>query len=525
MAAPPTNNQGDAGSAEATAPVKRLLGGGPVSGAAVMLTAKIAGMVVSIAAVAVVARILTPADFGLIAMVISLTAFLQVFSDLGLSLVTVQRREISQDQLSTLFWINLGFGILLGLITLAVAPALVWFYNDARLSTLTVVVAAVFPITALGIQHFAVLKRNMRFPRMATVRLIATVSGAGGAILAALAGWGYWALVVQLIVAALVQSSGAWIASGWRPHGPRGCEDLKSLLSFGGFLTAHTFLGYFARNIDKVLLGKFAGPFALGLYAKAYDLMLRPIMLAGYSVGEAAIPALSRSQDDGDRLRATYRRMFSVTCLLGFPACVAGILWADDIVLTLLGDQWLDAIILVRILFGAAIARMLAASTGWVFVATGRPGRMLRWQLMWTPFVTIAFVIALPHGASGIAIAYAVALWVAIIPNFAYCFRGTELRLVTDVFAVAWPPALCTLVACFAATAVQILILPDLHSGPVRLAVRMALAAVPYVATTVVWVPLASEGWHKVVQALRTRMSSRRRVAQAVGTVDASTKK
>ncbi len=479
----------------------RRLGDGAVSSAAVNIGAKVMGNAISLVSIAFVARLLTPGDYGLVAMALSVSAFLQVFSDLGLSLVTVQRQQISQEQLSTLFWINVAFGLLLGLITVAVAPGLVLFFSDPRLLHVTIALAVVFPLAGLGVQHQALLKRHMKFRRLAVVRLAGTGTSAVTCIAAAYWGLGYWALVCQLLTLAFVETVAAWLSVRWRPGLPRRCQHLRELLGFGGRLTAHGIIGYFSRNLDKVLLGRFCGAQALGLYSTAYRLMMRPINLAGYSIGDAAIPAMSRQAHDQDAMKGTYRRMFSFTCLLGLPACVAGAFWADDVVLTLLGHRWIEAIIILRILFVAAIPRMLCASTGWIWVASGRPDRMLRWQLMLAPFVALAFVAGLPYGAVGVAIAYALATWIALVPCFAYCFYGTRFKM-TDVLQPLTGPLLCTIFACAVAFLGQIAILPHADPGPIRLGLRLSIAMICYVTTTAIFVPLAKEGLRKIARKL-----------------------
>lgn len=452
--------------------------------------------------IAIVARILTPKDYGLVAMVLSVSAFFMVFSDFGLSLVTVQRPTISQEQLSTLFWVNVAFGLLLGCILAGLSPVIAWFYQDPRLIGVTLFLSTSFPIMALGIQHQAMLKREMKFPRLAFVRLCGTMGGGIAGVVAALTGWGYWSLVIQPIVMVLIQTLVGFVAYPWKPGRPKGCEDLKNMLKFGGSLTGHGVVGYFSNNLDKILLGRFAGAHALGLYAISYNVMLRAIGLAGASVGEAAIPAMSRKNESPDQQRAVYRRMFSLTTLCGFPACLAGVFWSDDLVLTLLGDQWADAIPIMQILFIAAVARMTISSTGWVYVSTSRPGRMFKWQIIWSIVMSVAIVIGLSYGVIGVAIAYAVANWLAIIPAFAYCFSKTSYTA-KDVLQPVILPMICTLAACILSIVIQKMVVPDLTAGPVRLIIRFSIATLVYIPMTVRFVPLGAEAYSKALNRMK----------------------
>ncbi len=491
-------------SSERVTPGRRRFGDGPVSGAAVMITGKIANFGVAFVSLAVIARILTPADYGLVAMVASATAFFTIFADFGLSLVTVQRAHVSDRQLTTLFWINVAFGLALGLLAASLGPILVWFYGDARLLPVTFGLALVFPVAALGTQHEALLKRNMKFRRLASVRLLSSVFAAAMAIAAALLGWGYWALVVQPLAAALSATLMCWLAYRWIPGRPARCDGLRGMLGFGGALTTHGMIGYFANNMDNVLLGRFWGDAILGLYATAYSLMMRPISLAGYGVGEAAIPALSRSAVTPESFPSSFRRMFAVSCILGLPMFAVGVFWPDDIVRTLLGSKWTNASAIVPWLFLAGLARMLMVPTGWIYVASGRPKRMLGWQLMWTPAIVLSFVVGLPYGAVGVATAYAVINWAGLIPCYLFCLRGTNLH-VGDMISTLTAPAFCVLGSVAGAMLLQELVTSALVSfapiagetlgraGPWRLALRLAIATAIYMIVTARFVPMAKD--------------------------------
>lgn len=487
--APPTPADVDIGNGESR---RTSTGEGAVRGAALILAAKIGAQVVGIVSMAVVARILVPEDYGLVAMVLSATAFLSIFNDLGLSLVTVQRPTISQAQLSALFWINVCFGLGLAIATAASSPLIAWFFRDERIIVASIVMGLMYPIGALGVQHQALLKRNMRFRQLGMVRVCASVLGAAVAVAMAVAGFGYWSLIGQALAVPAGETVGAWVCNPWKPGSTKGCEGLRSLIGFGGRLTGHGMLGYFTNSFDKLLLGRFAGQQVLGLYSISYRLMMRPINLAGYSVGESAISAMSRVAGRGESPRPTFRRMLSLTALLGLPACLAGTLWSDDVVLTLLGARWRDAIPVVQLLFLAAIPRMLSASTGWVFVSSGRADRMLLWQMMWAPAVAVAFVIGLPFGAIGVATAYAVVNWLSLVPSFNFCFRGTEYEL-NDVWRAVLPAAGCALLACASADVLPGVAGLHMQPGGTLLAIRVVIAAAVFFVTAPLVVPLARE--------------------------------
>lgn len=480
------------------APTPRRFGEGPLSGAAVVMAAKLLSLLISLGSLAILGRLLSPADYGVVSMVTSITAFMTVFSDLGLSLVTVQRKDLTAAQASTLFWINQAFGCLLFLVTAALAPVLVWFYGDDRLLLVTLAIGTVFPLMSLGIQHQALLKRAMKFRHLAVVRLIASVGGCVVAVCAAWRGLGYWALVLQPIASASLEMVATHIAYPWRPGRPRACEGIRGMLTFGGSLAAHGMTGYFSNNLDNVLLGRVWGSHELGLYSACYGLMMRPVAIAGYSIGETAIPAMCREAASADRQRGVYRRMLTVTALVGLPLLMAGALYSPDVVRVLLGPQWSDAAPILSLLLLAAVPRLLWTSTGWVYVSTGRPGRMFRWQLITTPIVVFAFFIGLPFGALGVATAYATVNWLVLVPAFAFCFRNSAYRA-ADVLQAVTAPLACAALSCAAGAMFQQAALPHLVPGATRLAVELLVAVALYGGSVLWSVPLTRESLRKII--------------------------
>lgn len=497
----------DGGAASLPPPLPAGPSQGAVSGAALIIGTKLFSMATGFVALAIVARVLTPADYGLVAMVITVTSFLTVFGDLGLSYVTIQRPEISQAQLSALFWANVAFGLALGIITAALSPAMVWFYREPQLLWLTLVLATNFPLAALGVQHQAILQRNMQFLRFGLVQISGTVAGSIVGVVLALLGYGYWALVIQSLTTAFVATAAAWMAVRWLPGAPRRCPELRSMLGFGGRLTAHGMIGYLSLNFDKLLLGRFAGPLQLGLYSTPYSLLGRLMGLSAYSVGQAAVPAMSRAQADSDLMRQTYRRMLQLTGLLGLPLCLIGVIWGSDVILTVLGSRWVEATIVLQALFLGSIPRMISASTGWIFVATGEPGRMLRWELVQSPIMAAAYVIGLPYMATGVALGFAVSSWLLLVPGFIYCMRGTEFRA-SDVIRPLIAPLICALVGCAVGQAGQMLLAPAMETGPMRFALRMAIGGTTYWIAAMLFVPLVADGVGHALRSLRTPKKS-----------------
>ena len=450
-------------------------------GATLLVTARIVGHVVQLGALVVIARLLTPDDFGVMAMVVAVTALFSIFRDLGLSLVTVQRPNITQDELSILFWVNVAFGCFLGLLTFGSGPILGWFYRDVRLAGVTAVIAITFPLGALGVQHEALLKRNMQFGRFVAQRFACTVASATSGVYMAYIGWGYWALAYQQVVSIGISTILLWLIVRWRPGPPRRCDSLKEMLGFGGRLSAHGLIGYFSMNLDKLLIGRFFGSAALGLYAAAYRLMMRPIAIAAFTVGDAAIPAMSRDAEAGRTINDSYYRMLRFTCLLGFPVCVWGCIWAEDVVMALLGSQWMQITTILRFLLVAALANMVGATTGWVFVAAGHPGRMLRWGVAWTGITAVAFCCGLPFRAEGVAAAYAAANWLSLPVWLHYAYRPTTIRS-TQALRIASRALLYAVLSTVPSTLAAWVFPSTLDSATLKFSLQILGAALCYAA-------------------------------------------
>lgn len=271
------------------------------------------------------------------------------------------------------------------------------------------------------------------------------------------------------------------------------------MLGFGGNLTAHGVASYFANSLDKVLLGRFCGAHALGLYSNAYALMSKSLMVSGYTVGEVAIPAMSRTHDNSRGMRDVYRRMLQFTVVIGLPICLISVAWAHEVIHVLLGPKWMEAAPLLQLLFLGLLPRMIMSSTGWVYIATGQPGRMLCWQLLWSPALAIGFIIGLPWGAVGVAAAFAIACWLGVVPAMAYCFRGTAFGR-QDVLAPVIRPVLCGLFAWAGATGLSWLLGSSHPNQALHLIAHVLVFGLLYGLATAWTVPLVRSGIKKLLR-------------------------
>jgi O-antigen/teichoic acid export membrane protein len=414
-------------------------------------TAKLAGQaanfVLRLAFLTIMARLLSPEEFGLFAMVTVVTGFYGLFTSAGLSSATVQRVTVTDAQISTLFWFNMLIGAGLCALCLATAPVLVALFHEPRLMWVTAAMAVGFLVNAAGVQHIALLQRDLRYVTLASVEVVAQVASMATGIALAVAGFGYWALVASTLAGPAVMTVLAWITTRWIPGRPHRDAEILSMLRFGGVVTIQVVLNHVGQNIDKVLLGRFRGAETLGIYGRAYQLVAMPMTNLSSAVGWVAFSALSRIQDDPPRYRSYFVKGYSVVVCLVVPLLVFAAVFADDLVRVVLGAQWTDVSLIFQLLAPAAL--VLAAIEGptfWLLHSLGMVGRSLRITCVTTGMTLVACIAGISHGATGIAAAYSIAMVLWMLPCLAWCVHGTPVRL-RDLLQTTWGPLLAGVIA------------------------------------------------------------------------------
>ncbi len=410
-----------------------------VRGGVVTITAQAFKFILRMGSTVVLARLLSPEDYGLIGMATVIIGFVQLFKDLGLSAATVQRTKINHQQVSTLFWINLIISCAIALVVVALAPVVAWFYDEPLLRGITLVLAITFVFGGLTVQHQALLQRQMRFKDLAKIEIISMLVGVIVAIASAWYGLGYWALVLMQIATVLTNAIAVWIACSWRPGLPVKDAAIKSMLAFGGNLTGFRLVNYFTRNLDNLLIGRYWGSQQLGLYAKAYQILLLPIQQVNSPVSSVALPALSRLQSEPEKYRRYYYKAILLITTLGMP--IVGFMFAsaDKVILLMLGEQWIGAVPIFRFLMPAAFIGTFNVATGWVFQTLGRTDRQFRIELVMSTLNSIIFLIGIRWGAIGVAAIFGLTRPLLLFPKIIYCYKGTLLKPIDLMKTIALP--------------------------------------------------------------------------------------
>jgi PST family polysaccharide transporter len=392
-------------------------------------SAQIAQLLMQVLITAILARLLTPSDFGLIAMVAVFSAFVAVFSNFGLTSAIIQKKEVSDETLSSTFWVNVGLGALLTIALAASAPLVAAFYSEPRLTPLVVFISTTFFITSFGSVQTALLTRSMNFKALAVINICALgISGAISVFLA-FSGYGVWSLASLTVLSVFLTVVFTWIYSRWVPHFSFRLQRVKGLLRFGANVTGFSFFNYFARNADNLLIGKFLGAAPLGFYNLAYNLLLFPITNISNVIGNVMFPALSKVQHDKQMVRETYVTANRYIAAICFPLMIWVLVTAPQLIRVVYGPKWVGAIVLVQILAIASIEQSVGTNVWWIFLSQGRTDVLLKVGIFTTSVVVISFAVGLRGGVEGVAIAYTIATYLTAYPLLAIAFRVIDMKV------------------------------------------------------------------------------------------------
>lgn len=394
------------------------LTGAAARGSAATIFGQVVRMTLQMTATVVLARLLSPHDFGLIAMVTAVIGVAELVRDFGLSLASIQAKEISPAERTNLFWANTGLGAGSALIAVAATPVIVLIYHEPELSHLVPPLAGVFVLSGLTTQFRAQLLRDLRFGVVAVSDTLGPAAGIATAITLAALGAGYWALVAQQLVASATILLVVASSARWWPGLPRRDVSIRRFFRFGAGVFGSQALGYVTQNVDNVGIGAAWGSAALGLYSRAFQLVMVPIMQINAPLTNVVLPVLSRVHDDRERLGRGLRTAALVGAYVTAPVLAVSGALAVPLVHLLLGPAWAQVAPMLAILAAAGVFRSIAQVGYWGFLATGESGALFRLQL-WVQPVSIAAILAgLPWGPIGVAygvLAGTVLSWIAYL--------------------------------------------------------------------------------------------------------------
>jgi O-antigen/teichoic acid export membrane protein len=449
---------------------------------------QVSAQLIRLAGAIVVARLLTPAEYGLAMLALVFASLVLVFSDLALGAALVQRKELAERDRSTAFWVTIAGGALFTLAGVALSGPVAALYGEPDAQPLLAALSASFILTAAGATQQALLLRDMSFARLELMTLASTLVGVVGAVVVAAAGGGAWAIITQQLVAAIVASVLFWFVSPWRPRLVFSRASMRDLWGFSGFLVGHRLLFYLHQNADRFLIGRSIGAAGLGAYAVAYNVMLAPASRIGGPIQRVLAPAFSRMQDEPERIAAAWARVTRLIGAIIIPALAGLVIVAPDFVPVVLGEQWRSAIPIVQILAWVGVLQALQTVNVDILMARDRTSTLLGYSLGFTVAHITAFVIGLHWGITGVAVAYAISSTL-VEPVLTYLTaRALDVSPFTTLRALLGVGRAAIVMAGAVLLARVALVDAGVAPGP-RLAICVAVGAVVFLALCAWWAP------------------------------------
>ncbi|WP_227878914.1 lipopolysaccharide biosynthesis protein [Caulobacter segnis] len=392
----------------------------------------------------IIARVLSPGDFGVVAMAAPVTAFIILFQDLGLSQAVIQANSVRMVVLNSLFWINILTSTAIMVILIIASPFVGLFYSDVRVGWIVAASALNVLISGTALQHSALLARELRFRQLAFVDLSSAAANFLVSVSVALTLKTYWAIWGGTLAGVLVQAALLWRFEKWRPAGVA-FSGARDFVKFGGGVTGFNLLNFLVRNLDNVLVARFSGATAVGLYDQSYKLMMAPMQTINAPLARVVMPVLSRLQGDQARYRRAFLTATRAMLLILTPGLAVAVALSDRLIPFLLGDRWAAASPIFFWLSLTGLIQPLANATGWLFLSSGRTNAMFHWGVFSAVVTLAGFAVGIQWGAVGVAAAL---FWTALVRMpllFAWCVKGTGVRAL-DLYAVQVEPMACALV-------------------------------------------------------------------------------
>ena len=391
------------------------------------IVAQVCLLLLQILSTSLLARFLKPDDFGLVALSVTFTGFIAIFKDLGLSMATVQKNILNHNQVSNLFWLNIGFCALLSLLIACLSPFVSLFYEDDRLLLITIVSGLSLIVAGFTVQHQALLRRNLHFKTLAIVNVVSALLGNSVCVVWAYFSHSYWALVLMPILSASIYAVAMWIFCSWRPSLFKRGVGTMSLLNYGKDMLHYGIVNYFARNADNFIVGKIGSPADLGYYSRSYSLMLVPVGQLISPLTGVVVSALSRLQDNAVQFCRYYLQIVKLISVLSFALVSLMFILSSEIIDIFLGGQWEAAKKIFSILCFAAFWQPLMSSSGWVYSALGNTKRFVKWGYINSISLIVVFLIGAIWGVEGVAYAYSIYMWLMVVPWFLFSFYRTPV--------------------------------------------------------------------------------------------------
>ncbi|BBP45267.1 lipopolysaccharide biosynthesis protein [Thiosulfatimonas sediminis] len=386
--------------------------------------------IVTVLTLIFMARILSPDDYGVYAILMIFVSFMAIFASMGLGQAIIYKDSPSQSFLSSIFYFNLGLNSILSILLFLLASLIASFFDKDGLEELVELISIIFIISSLSLINKTMLEKQMKFKLVVIVEIIALLASALIGLVSAYQQFGVYSLVIMAITNAFVLSTGFLIVYKWLPSLSFSFSHIQTILSYSANLTGFTFINYFSRQSDQFLIGKFLGSTSLGIYSMAYKIMLYPLQNISHVIIRVLFPAFSEIKNDHEKFREGYLKAISFIALITFPLMAGLLVTAESFVSLVLGPQWQEMAILLMVLAPVGMVQSITTTTGSIYMAKGTTGAMFRIGLANAVVTVSAFAIGVFFGLVGIVLAYAIANLIMLIPNFYYPWKQIKLSVI-----------------------------------------------------------------------------------------------
>ncbi len=422
---------------------KEDLAGKAVKNGYITIVEHVVKLLFQVLSTTVLARFISPDSYGLLSMVAVVTNFIAIFKDAGLSMATIQKNEISEKEVSNLFWINAFISLGLGAIVSLCAPVVALFYGRRELVAITLFSAFSLIISGFSIQHQALLKRHMQFGSVFIINVASYVLSTLLSILLALLHFEYWALVIGGAFQTILMMGLTLYYCRWLPKRYDKETKVGDMLKYGADLTAFDFINYFSRNLDNILIGKFCGSAALGLYSKAYSIVYLPVNNIRNPINSVAIPVMTRIKEEEVRFRKYFTMQVSILSILVIPLMTFVYFNAGDLIEFLFGPTWMEMEFVFKMLALTAIFQPVMGIRGSAMVALGKSKLYLKTGIIGAVFTVTSFIVGTPFGINGVAIAYFISFVLNQFVAIPLVFSNTFLKI-RDMVEGLYPTVIAT---------------------------------------------------------------------------------
>ena len=383
----------------------------------------------------ILARLLLPEDYGILGMVTVATGFLMVLKDFGFGAALVQKKEVDEIEYDSVFWLNVGIGLILALLVFLAAPLIASFYNEDELIPVARVISLSFIINSVLVIPSNILLKKMHFKYLFFSDLSALVISGLTAITFAYLDFSYWSLVAQNLSLQIVTLFTVFYFSGWRPRRRFSKNVLNDLTSFSLPLIGDKSINYWFRNIDYLLIGKFLGKAELGYYTKAYTLMMLPVRQLSGTISKVMFPSFSTIKDDLGRVRNVYLKISAVIAFISFPLMSLLFISAEEVILILFGSNWTQSIPIFKVLCLLGAIQSISTLSGNVYLSQGETKLMFQVGLFTRFFMIAGIVIGLYKGGlMGLVYGYTISSIIASFVEWHYLAKVLKTGLKKLIF-------------------------------------------------------------------------------------------